>query len=331
MFSAAGDHSQSEHAPLRRFLFNFYFSRAARLFAQSKMLFFFNNEFFNSENLFLLSSFFAFGTLIGSFLNVVIHRLPLGESIVFPNSHCPHCQTQIHFYDNVPVLSWLVLRGRCRGCRAPISVRYPLVELLTGTLFALFFWHTGLSYLLPFELLFGASMIALIFIDAGHLYLPNVINYPGLSLALLLRLLLPILSGAAPFDDLSNPPLNALNWPLWEVSLLGALLGALAGGGSLWLVGWIWEKLRSIEAMGLGDVKMMLYVGAFLGWRLTILTIFLAALVGAFTGILQIILQKERRLDSKIPFGIFLGMGSLISLLCGGQLINWYLDNFIPR
>ena len=295
------------------------------------MLFFLTSEFFNSENLFFLFSFFAFGTIIGSFLNVVIHRLPLAESIVFPNSHCPHCQSNIHFYDNVPVLSWLILRGRCRGCRAPISVRYPLVEFLTGVIFAIFFWHTGFSPLLPFELFFGASMIVLIFIDAAHLYLPNVVNYPGLALALLLRLLFPLLLNAAPFDDLAHPPLNRLNLPLWEISLLGAFLGALCGGGSLWLVGWIWEKLRSVEAMGLGDVKMMFYVGAFLGWRLTVLSIFLAALVGAVIGILQIATQKERRFDSKIPFGIFLGMGSMISMVFGGQLINWYLNTFIPN
>ncbi len=295
------------------------------------MLLFSRDEFLNSENLFLLFSFFAFGTIIGSFLNVVIHRLPLEESIVFPNSRCPHCQTDIHFYDNVPVFSWLILRGRCRRCRAPISARYPLVEFLTGVVFAAFFWHTGLNLLLPFELLFGASMIVLIFIDAAHLYLPNVINYPGLAIALVLRLLFPLLFAAAPFDDLANLPLSRLNLPLWEVSLIGALLGALCGGGSLWLVGWIWEKLRSVEAMGLGDVKMMFYVGAFLGWRLAILSIFLAALVGAVIGILQIALQKERRLDSKIPFGIFLGMGSMISLLFGAQLINWYLNTFIPN
>jgi leader peptidase (prepilin peptidase)/N-methyltransferase len=288
------------------------------------------SELLNSENIFLLFSFFAFGTIIGSFLNVVIHRLPLEESIVLPSSHCPQCQSAIQFYDNVPILSWLALRGRCRGCRTPISYRYPLVELLTGLVFAVFFWRTGLSYLLPFNLLFGAAMIVLIFIDAEHLYLPNVINYPGILIALLLRLLFPLLLFAAPFDDLTSLPLSQLNLPLWETSLLGAFMGAMAGGGFLWLVGWLWKKLRSVEAMGLGDVKMMLMVGAFLGWRLTILSIFLAAFVGSLVGITQIILQKDRNLNSKIPFGIFLGMGSIISLLWGGQLIDWYLNTFIP-
>jgi leader peptidase (prepilin peptidase)/N-methyltransferase len=295
------------------------------------MLVFLIGELLDSENLFLLFSFFAFGTIIGSFLNVVIHRLPLEESIVLPSSHCPHCQAEIHFYDNVPVASWLWLRGRCRGCRAPISYRYPLVELLTGLVFAIFFWHTGLSYLLPFNLLFGAAMIVLIFIDAEHLYLPNVINYPGLSIALLLRLLFPLLLSVAPFDDLVNPPLSRVNLPLWQTSLIGAFLGALVGGGFLWLIGWLWKKFRSVDAMGLGDVKMMLMVGAFLGWRLTFLSIFLAALVGSVAGISQIILQKDRNFNSKIPFGIFLGLGSIISLLFGARLIDWYLFTFIPN
>lgn len=282
-----------------------------------------------SENLFLLISFFALGTIIGSFLNVIIHRLPLAESIVFPNSHCPHCQTAIKFYDNVPVLSWLLLGGRCRACRAPISFRYPLVELLTGVVFALIFWHDNLSFLLPFHILFGSAMIALIFIDAEHFYLPNLITYPGLVSALLIRLLFPIFLLSAPFEDLSVAPLSNSNLPLWLTSLSGAVLGALAGGGFLWLIGWLWKQFRGVEAMGLGDVKMMFMVGALLGWRLTILTIFLAALTGAVAGVVLIALQKDRDWQSKIPFGIFLGSGSIISLLYGTNVIEWYLQTFV--
>ncbi len=295
------------------------------------MLFFFNKDFFNSENLFLLISFFTIGTIIGSFLNVVIHRLPLDESIVFPNSHCPNCHAKIRFYDNIPILSWLLLRGRCRSCLAPIAIRYPLVELLTGIVFALVFWHDNLNLILPFNILFGAAMIVLVFIDAKHFYLPNLINYPGLLIAILARLLLPILFSSAPFDDLNAAPLNQSSYPLWLTSLGGALLGAAAGGGLLWLTGWLWKQLRGVEAMGLGDVKMMLMVGAFLGWRLTLLSIFLAALVGAIAGIALIVSQKERDWQSKIPFGVFLGFGSIISLLVGARLIDWYLATFITQ
>ncbi|MEP6925217.1 MAG: prepilin peptidase [Pyrinomonadaceae bacterium] len=304
----------------------------ASLSPTSIMLLFLTNDFFTPENLFLLISFFALGTVIGSFLNVVIHRLPLAESIVFPNSHCPNCNSAIHFYDNVPVISWLILGGRCRSCRAPISYRYPLVELLTGVVYAVFFWHSGLTYLLPFNILFGTAMIVLIFIDAAHFYLPNAINYPGLVIALIARLLFPLALLSAPFDDLAHYPLNGMiNLPLWATSLLGALMGGLAGGGFLWLVGWLWKQLRGIEAMGLGDVKMMLMVGAFLGWRLTLLSIFLAALVGAFTGVTQIVMYQERDFNSKIPFGIFLGLGSIISLLSGAAMIDWYLKTFITN
>ena len=223
------------------------------------------------------------------------------------------------------------MRGRCRSCQAPISYRYPLVEFLTGLAFAAFFWHDGFSFLLPVNLIFSAAIIALIFIDAEHMYLPDVINYPGLVLAFLVRLLFPLAFNAALFDDLQFAPLRQLELPLWVVSLLGALLGALAGGGFLWLVGWLWKQLRGVEAMGLGDVKMMLMVGAYLGWRLTILSIFLAAFVGAVAGIAQISAQKERDLQTKIPFGIFLGLGTLLSLLFGAQLIDWYLRNFVPN
>jgi leader peptidase (prepilin peptidase) / N-methyltransferase len=288
-------------------------------------------DFYSAEWFFFLIAAFTFGAVIGSFLNVVIHRLPLDESIAFPASHCPACNSPIKFYDNVPILSWLILGGKCRSCKNPISARYPLVEALTGLVFAAIFWHTGLSAILPVHLAFGAALVALVFIDAEHMYLPNVINYPFLVIVLLTRLLFPLLLGIAPFDDVQRLPLSELNQPLWVVSLFGALLGALAGGGFLWLVGWLWEKLRGVEAMGLGDVKMMAMVGALLGWRLTILSIFLAAFVGAAFGVAQIVRKKDWGMQTKIPFGIYLGLGSLLALLFGDKLISWYLNTFIPN
>lgn len=273
---------------------------------------------------------FLFGAAVGSFLNVVIHRVPLEESIVLPNSACPNCKNSIKPYDNIPILSWLILRGKCRNCKIAISPRYPAVELLTALLFVLVFWRIGFSAFLPVSLIFVAAIVALVFIDAEQMILPNVITYPLLVFALLVRLIFPLFLDAAYFSDLTVFPLNRMTgYPIWLVSLTGAVLGGLVGGGSLWLVGEIWKRLRGVDAMGLGDVKMMFAAGALLGWRLTLLTIFLGALTGAIVGIFIISRQKEKDFQAQIPFGIFLGTGAIISLLFGEQIIKWYLATFI--
>lgn len=276
--------------------------------------------------------FFILGSMIGSFLNVVIHRVPNEESIVFPNSACPKCKNPIKPYDNLPIISWLILGGKCRNCKNAISARYPAVELLTGLLFLLVFWQIGFNPFLPVSLVFVSAVLTLIFIDAEHMILPNVITYPLLVFALLIRVSFPFFFGAAYFSDIRFYPLNALqDYPLWLVSLSGAFLGALVGGGFLWLVGEIWKRLRGVDAMGLGDVKMLFGVGALLGWRLTLLTIFLGALTGAVAGIIVIAKQKDKDLQTQIPFGIFLGIGSVIALLFGEQIIAWYFETFIPK
>jgi len=268
------------------------------------------------------------GAIIGSFLNVVIHRVPLEQSIVFPTSKCPRCHADIRAYDNIPVISYLILRGRCRMCSAGISARYPAVEALTAVLFAAVTWHDGVSFALPFDLAFSAAMVALIFIDAEHMILPNAITYPGFLFALLTRLLVPYLVGPTHFDDLPQL-LNVFPaLPVWVVSLIGAVFGALAGGGSLWLMGFLWEKLRGIEAMGFGDVKMMLMVGAFLGWRLTVLTILIGALTGSVAGIAMMYKRGGRNMQMMLPFGIFLGIGAIVSLLFGSAIIHWYAAQF---
>jgi leader peptidase (prepilin peptidase)/N-methyltransferase len=270
-----------------------------------------------------------FGAAIGSFLNVVIHRVPIEESVVFPNSRCPSCGAVIAFYDNIPVLSWIMLRAKCRGCKSRISFRYPAVELLTALLFVAVAMHDGLTVALPFDLVFISALVALMFIDAAVQLLPDVITLPGVAFALLARIVIPLSTGAPHFDDvpsLANGPLSDM--PLWIVSVLGAALGALVGGGFLWLMGWAWERLRKIEAMGLGDVKMMFMVGAYLGWRLTILTMFLGVLSASIIGIGLMVI--ERRFDSKklLPFGVFLGIGALVSLLFGLQIVEWYAGQF---
>jgi leader peptidase (prepilin peptidase)/N-methyltransferase len=271
----------------------------------------------------------VFGAIIGSFLNVVIHRLPREESIVLPSSRCPGCGAAIAFYDNVPVLSYLLLGGRCRACKAHISARYPAVEALTAALWVIVAWHDGLTWALPFDLVFVTAITALVFIDAEHMILPNAITYPGIVFALVARVVLPYLMGRPYFDDL-NMLVNGMlaGMPLWAASLVGALVGALVGGGSLWLMGWTWEKLRGIEAMGLGDVKMMFMVGAYLGWRLTILNIFLGVLAGSLIGIVIMLLEGKRNMQLLLPFGVFLGIGSIAALLVGSNIVEWYAGQF---
>lgn len=273
---------------------------------------------------------FAFGAVVGSFLNVVIHRVPNELSIVFPNSACPNCKSPIKPYDNIPILSWLILGGKCRGCKEKISARYPAVELLTALVFTTVFWQIGLNPFLPICLIFAAVMISLVFIDAEHMILPNVITYPLFIFTMLIRLIYPMVFETNYFSDMGfNPLASMLGYPAWAVSLAGGLLGALAGGGSLWAVGEIWKRLRGVDAMGLGDVKMMLGVGALLGWRLSVLAIFLAAFTGAIIGVAVIAKQKEKDFQTQIPFGIFLGIGSLLALLFGEQLIAWYTTRFL--
>ena len=270
-----------------------------------------------------------FGVIIGSFLNVVIHRVPREESIVFPNSRCPACGALIAFYDNIPVLSYIVLRGKCRGCKEHISVRYPFVELMNGLLFVAVAWHDGLSFALPFDLVFTSALLALVFIDAEHMLLPNAITYPGIVFAVVARLALPYLTGNLHFDDLPSLTHGVLTTsPIWVASLAGAFLGALIGGGSLWLMGWTWEKLRGVEAMGLGDVKMMFMVGAYLGWQLTILTIFVGVLSGSVIGIVLMARQRQKNMQMLLPFGIFLGLGAIAALLFGSHIVEWYAGQF---
>ncbi len=287
------------------------------------------------ESLFGLPEFFAYafvfmvGACVGSFLNVVIHRVPNEESIVYPGSACPNCKSVIKPYDNLPILSWLILRGKCRSCKNPISARYPAVELLTALLFVLVYWSIGFDWFLPVGLIFTATMVALIFIDAENMILPDVINYPLLFFALAVRLLFPAFVSVEHFPDLNIFPLTYLqDYPVWLVSVCGAILGGLVGGGSLWAVGEIWKRLRGVDAMGLGDVKMMFAVGALLGWRLTLLSIFLGAFSGAVIGIFLISRQKDKDMQTQIPFGIFLGIGSIIALLFGESLLKWYLQMF---
>ncbi len=267
---------------------------------------------------------FAFGLAIGSFLNVCIHRLPKGESIVHPRSRCPHCGQMIAAYDNVPVLSYLWLRGRCRHCHSRISPFYPLIELLTGLTFLLVYHRWGISPPAVKAVLLASALIVLIFTDLRERLLPDRITFPGIAAGFLFALWLPLEDGTA---ALLLRLLGGPNLPAVLLSIADALLGALLGAGLLFALGEIWYRLRRVEAMGLGDVKMMGMVGLFLGIKLTVLTLLLGSLLGSLLGGLFLLLAgKDTRYE--LPFGTFLGVAALIALFWGPQLVASYLSLF---
>ncbi|MFB3154621.1 MAG: A24 family peptidase [Candidatus Acidiferrales bacterium] len=267
---------------------------------------------------------FVVGLTIGSFLNVCIHRLPKGESIVHPRSRCPHCGRMIAAYDNVPVLSYLWLRGRCRHCHSRISPFYPLIELLTGLTFLLVYHRWGISPPAVKAVLLASALIVLTFTDLRERLLPDRITFPGIAAGFLFALWLPLEDGTAALllRLLGGPNLSAV-----LLSVADALLGALLGAGLLFALGEIWYRLRRVEAMGLGDVKMMGMVGLFLGIKLTVLTLLLGSLLGSLLGGLFLLLAgKDTRYE--LPFGTFLGVAALIALFWGPQLVTSYLSLF---
>jgi leader peptidase (prepilin peptidase)/N-methyltransferase len=235
------------------------------------------------------------GLLVGSFLNVVICRLPAGASIAFPASHCPHCKTPIHWYDNIPLLGYLMLGGRCRACKEGISIEYPLVELANGLLFALIAWRTGWHGALPVYLVLGASLLALTMIDLHHKILPDRITLPGIVVGLI------------------------ASATLLPSGFLSALIGVLAGGGLFYLI-----AVLSKGGMGGGDIKLIAMIGAFLGWQAVLLTTLLASVGGALVGGMMMLIQGKGR-KYAVPFGPFLSLAAIVSLLWGGDMINWYL------
>jgi len=241
------------------------------------------------------------GTLVGSFLNVCILRLPKEESIVWPGSHCPQCKNPIKFYDNIPLISYLLLKGRCRDCHRPISFQYPLIEGITGLASLILFMKFGpsLSYLLYF--IFVAALIVITVIDLYHQIIPDVISLPGIGVGLLASLIIP------------------------QITLFNSLIGILLGGGSLFLVATVYHWLFKREGMGGGDVKLLAMIGGFLGWKAVILTILLGSLIGSMIGIMVMVL-KEKDFKYAIPFGPFLSVGAVISLLYQNEIIFWYLQ-----
>jgi leader peptidase (prepilin peptidase)/N-methyltransferase len=242
----------------------------------------------------------AFGLVIGSFLNVVIHRLPKDESLVTPRSRCPVCRAPIRARDNIPILSFLLLRGRCRECGHPISWRYPLVEGLTALLFAITVHQFGLSLEAGVLLLFLSGLIVVSFIDLDLQIIPNAITLPGIPLGLIAG----IVVGEPPFLD--------------------RLVGTLAGAGFLYLVLFYGGALYGQDAMGEGDLNLIALIGAFLGWRSVVVTVLVACLTGSVIGLALIGLGRLTR-RQHIPFGPFLALGAVVALFWGERLIGWYL------
>ena len=299
---------------------------------------------------FVAVSIFVFGLTFGSFLNVCIYRLPRELSVLDPaRSFCPHCKHQVAFYDNIPVLSWLLLRGRCRNCRASISPRYLLIELLTAILFLGCYWQFGLTLATLKYCTLAFLLLGLIFTDAETRLLPDLMTLPGLVLGLIFSLFVPVNDLASHFlSNVSIPVSASLSSPL--LSLTDALLGAAVGASFIYGVGAIYLRARGIEGMGFGDVKLMGMIGAFLGVKLTIFTLFAASIAGSLFGVstmLVVWVKRTRRFvrrqhaslkDARsrawqsvqafryfqMPFGVFLGSMAMVAFFFGERFWRWY-------
>jgi leader peptidase (prepilin peptidase) / N-methyltransferase len=268
-----------------------------------------------------------FGLIIGSFLNVCIVRIPGRKSIVMPASACPNCGAAIRPWDNIPVVSWLLLGGKCRACKTPISGMYPVVELLTAALFWACYYAFGLTTEALKWAIFSALMIVLVFTDLRERILPDVVNYSGFAVGLALSLVTKPADGAALW--LANRLFDFLP-PSPVISFADALLGAAFGSGMLWLVAEIYFRMRGREGMGFGDVKMMLMAGAFLGLKRTLLTILAGSVLGSVLG-LAFMLARRKGSDYELPFGSFLGMAAVLVMFFGTPLVNWYLSLMMVR
>lgn len=244
----------------------------------------------------------ALGLVVGSFLNVCMYRLPRGESIAYPSSHCTACGRALAWHENVPVVAWLLLRGRCRTCGERISIVYPLVEVVAAIIAVVWFLHFGPSVLFLSRVLFAFALVVLFVIDLQHRILPNVITVPGIAVGFLFSLV--------------GPP-GAPGW-------IGSLAGLVAGGLSLFLIAEAYYRIRGEEGLGMGDVKMLAMIGAFLGWKLMLLTLVLSSFLGSFVGVAMIV-TRTGGLKYALPFGTFLAIGALVASLVGDPIVNWYL------
>lgn len=249
--------------------------------------------------------FLVFGMLWGSFANVVIYRLPAGKSVVKPRSACPKCQKPISWYENIPVFSWLFLRGKCGGCKTNISIRYPLVELITGLLFMALYLRLGLSWTLLEYIIFAFGLVVCSFIDFDHMILPDSFTLSGIVIGLVGAVLSP------------------------EREFLPSLLGVLVGGGFLWAVAVIYYVVRKQEGMGGGDIKLLGWIGAVLGWTSVPFVIMASSVIGSVVGV-SLALSKGKNMKIVIPFGPYLALAALIYIFAGQEITSWYFSMLIP-
>lgn len=265
--------------------------------------------------LFILS--FILGSIIGSFLNVCIYRLPREESIVYPGSHCTSCKKSISFYHNIPILSYIFLGGRCSHCNSKISFGYPLVEILSGLLFVATLWKFGMILDTFFYLLFISGLIVITFVDLKHMIIPNVITYPGILVGILYNALTTNWQNS--LELVSNFSFGFQNFfeLLNEVPILDSLFGVILGGGILLLIAYTYEIIRKRQGMGMGDVKLLALIGAFLGWQGVFFVIFLSSILGSIVG-LSIIITRKGDLKYALSFGPFLSIAAIIYIFTGG-------------
>ncbi|OGX16278.1 MAG: hypothetical protein A2166_03940 [Omnitrophica WOR_2 bacterium RBG_13_41_10] len=256
---------------------------------------------------------FIFGSIVGSFLNVCIHRMPLGESVVWPRSHCPKCKKRIPGYDNIPFLSYILLKGRCRFCKEKISLRYLIVEFLTAFIFLVFYYRYGLTFDFFFYIFFASNLIVATFVDIKHRIIPDEISIGGMILGFIL-------------SSVKGVNLGPFNYNFWP--MLNSFLGIIIGGGVIYLTGIIFDLIYfklmkrppiqgETESMGGGDVKLLAMIGAFLGWQKALLTFFLAPFFGAIIGTINLIIKK----DHTIPYGPFLSVAAIMSLYWADRII----------
>jgi len=243
---------------------------------------------------------FILGLIVGSFSNVCIYRIPRNESIVYPASHCPKCRSNISPKDNIPLLSYILLKGRCRNCKSKISIQYPVVEFLTGFIYLIIYLIYGLSIQTLIYIILSSALIIIAFIDLNEQIVPDVISLPGIVLGLI------------------------LSFFVSYISFVNSALGVLVGGGIILIIGLAGSAIFKKEAMGGGDVKLAAMIGAFLGWRYIIISLFLGFFLGALAGII-LILSKIKSREDVVPFGPFIVLGSLITLLWGEKIISWYI------
>jgi len=243
---------------------------------------------------------FILGLIVGSFSNVCIYRIPKNESIIFPASHCPKCHSPIKPVDNIPLLSYILLKGRCRNCGNKISIQYPIVEFLTGLIYLIIFLIYGLSIQSLIYIILSSALIIIAFIDLNEQIVPDVISLPGIVIGFI------------------------ISFFVTNIPFINSALGVLVGGGIILIIALGGSVIFKKEAMGGGDVKLAAMIGAFLGWRYIIISLFLGFFLGALTGILLIMMKIKSREDM-VPFGPFIVLGSFITLLWGEKIISWYI------